>query len=152
MAPQGYGRVCMESSARNGASRLTTKLSDRRHECHDFNQDADRRFAEARGWDSRQRNPNDMKVKVPSKTVICCDVCRRESVLLETCLICGKEYCFLCESYLPGCMIRPDVCKKCDDREDVIKVVARYSKDFVRIDKARAMALKRLRKKPVSPN
>jgi hypothetical protein len=86
-----------------------------------------------------------MKIKVPSKTVEVCDICKREGVL-ETCLICDKQYCLLCDCYLPGCMIRPDVCNKCDDREDVKAVVEKYSKDFVRIDKLRDVALLRLPK------
>lgn len=84
-----------------------------------------------------------MKRKVPAKTIDVCDICERETGLLETCLICGKQYCTLCDSFLPGCMIHPNVCKKCDDRDDVKKIVERYSKDFVRISKLRDAALKR---------
>lgn len=87
-----------------------------------------------------------MKLKVPSKTVEACDLCRRETSVLTTCVICGKEYCYMCHPYLPGCMIEPHVCKKCDDRDDVKKVVARYSQNFVRIFKLREKSLARLPK------
>lgn len=93
-----------------------------------------------------------MKIKVPSKTVEACDICQRETGVLTTCTICGKQYCFICEPYLPGCMMKPHVCKKCDDRKDVQDVVKRYSKDFVRIFKLREKALARLPKKAVTPN
>lgn len=85
-----------------------------------------------------------MKIKIPAKTVEACDICKDTTSILTTCLVCGKEYCLRCQSYLPGCMIRPDVCKGCDDREDVKKIVARYSIDFVRICKLRTKALTRL--------
>lgn len=92
-----------------------------------------------------------MKIKIPSKTVTACDICHRETGVLDTCLICGKEYCMMCEPYLPGCMIKPHVCKKCDDRDDVKKVVANYADDFVRVYKLRDKALARLKKR-VMPN
>ena len=93
-----------------------------------------------------------MKIKIPSKTVEVCDLCQRETGVLTKCVICGKQYCYMCHPYLPGCMIEPHVCKKCDDRKDVQKVVQRYSHDFVKIFKLREKALDRLPKAAVMPN
>lgn len=89
-----------------------------------------------------------MKIKIPSKTVEACDICHRETKCLDKCLLCGKEYCYVCEPYLPGCRIKPNVCKNCDDRDDVKRVVAKYAKEFTRIDKLREQALARLPKTP----
>ena len=89
-----------------------------------------------------------MKIKVPSKTVTVCDICKRETDgLFEKCLVCEKEYCLFCGPYLPNCMIRPQVCKNCDDRQDVKDIVARYSPDFVKTYKLRDKALASLSNK-----
>lgn len=93
-----------------------------------------------------------MKIKIPAKTVEACDICQRETGVLETCTVCGKQFCYMCHPYLPGCMIRPHVCKNCDAREDVKKLVERYSHDFVKIFKLREKALARLPKTRVMPN
>ena len=93
-----------------------------------------------------------MKIKIPAKTVEACDLCKNETSALETCTVCGKQFCYMCHPYLPGCMIQPHVCKECDDREDVKKLVERYSHDFVKIFKLREKALARLPKARVMPN
>ena len=87
-----------------------------------------------------------MKIKVPSKTVTCCDFCKRETTILEKCILCGREYCIICGPYLPGCIISPHVCMECDDRKDVKAVVDKYSNDFVKTYKLRDRALARLPK------
>lgn len=88
-----------------------------------------------------------MKVTVPSKSITVCDICKRESGLLTKCLICGSEYCTMCDAYLPGCMIEAHICRPCDDRLDVQDVIKRYSNDFVKIYKLRDKALARLSRK-----
>lgn len=87
-----------------------------------------------------------MRVKVPAKTVEVCDICGRQTTILEKCIVCKKDYCVVCVAYLPGCYIAPDVCKKCDDRPDVVKAVARYSAAFAKLYKLRDLALKKLKK------
>jgi hypothetical protein len=128
------------------------KLSDGGHEKARLKprRDAAVRWSAWLGITSNSKQ--NMKIKVPSKTVEACDICKRAAGILETCLICGKEYCWSCEPYLPGCMMKPHVCKNCDDRKDVLAVVARYSVDFVKIYKLRDKALARLPRNAVMPN
>ena len=78
-----------------------------------------------------------MRKRVPAKTVTVCDVCHREDGYLTECIVCGKEYCLLCKCCIPGCMMAPDVCKECDDREDVQKVCAKHAPKFGKVLKRR---------------
>lgn len=84
-----------------------------------------------------------MKVSIPAQEKEVCDHCGRDGVL-TTCLVCGKQYCLLCDCYLPGCMVRPDVCKKCDDRDDVKALSERYGKRLHKICVARDKEMRAL--------
>ena len=84
-----------------------------------------------------------MKVSIPAKETEVCDHCGREGHL-TTCLVCGKQYCLICHCYLPGCMVRPDVCKKCDDREDVKKISAAWGKKILTLTNKRDAELSAL--------
>lgn len=56
-----------------------------------------------------------MKIKIPSKTVEACDLCRRETVCLNKCVVCGRDYCHTCEAIIMGCVHRVNACKECAD-------------------------------------
>jgi hypothetical protein len=68
-----------------------------------------------------------MKKEV-TKEIRICDVCERENTYLQKCIVCGKEYCLICQSIIPGCMISVGCCKVCADRDDVNEIVRKYAK------------------------
>ena len=72
-----------------------------------------------------------------------CDICRRDYVL-TTCRVCGRQFCLMCDALIPGCWVKPEVCKLCGKREDVQAVVQRYAKRITPIIKQRETALARL--------
>lgn len=84
-----------------------------------------------------------MKVEIPAQVKEVCDICGRDCVL-TTCIVCGKRYCLICHCYLAGCMVRPDVCRKCDDREDVKRIATAYGKEIFGVCKRRDAELKAL--------
>lgn len=88
-----------------------------------------------------------MKIKVPSKTVEACDICKRETAVLTACLVCGKEHCWICRAIMAGCIVQPDVCKECGDMEAVIKIVDRFTKPLAATVVKRRQALRRLNRK-----
>lgn len=67
-----------------------------------------------------------MKQIVPSKEILMCDICHREANHLTTCIFCGTEYCFMCESIIPGCLHKVNTCKKCDDHPVLLEIVYRH--------------------------
>lgn len=67
-----------------------------------------------------------MKKKMPAQIITVCDICERQATFLEKCKACGKEYCLLCNSCIPGCVHQVDVCRKCAGREDVNNIVKKY--------------------------
>lgn len=71
-----------------------------------------------------------MKVEIPSKFVNACDICQNQNLYLKKCIVCGKEYCFICEAVIPGCMHPPDICKDCGKDEKVQFVVHKYAKNI----------------------
>lgn len=77
-----------------------------------------------------------MKITVPQKEVELCDCCSRDG-FLQTCKACGGRYCLLCDAYLPGCIHRPDVCRKCCDNEQVKAIADKYAPKLLEILKAR---------------
>lgn len=86
-----------------------------------------------------------MKIKKPAEEVDVCDLCQRETgSLLTQCIICGKEYCFSCNAYFPGCWVRPNVCKKCGGKNDVISIVGKYADKITPIIRERDKILSEL--------
>lgn len=94
-----------------------------------------------------------MKIKVPSKTVEACDICERQCAgsLLTKCVICGKEYCHICEAIMCGCIHQPDVCKKCAAHDAVKATVERFAPLLTGLLKRRNKALAAHRRR-VMPN
>lgn len=84
-----------------------------------------------------------MKVSIPAEEKEVCDTCEREGHL-TTCLVCGKQFCLLCQCYLVGCMVRPDVCKKCDDRDDVQQIAKQYGLKILKLTNKRDVELEAL--------
>jgi len=60
-----------------------------------------------------------MKVQVPAKEIEICDICQRESTVLDTCLWCNKQFCLVCKGLVPGCVHTLNICKNCDDDKDL---------------------------------
>ena len=84
-----------------------------------------------------------MKLKIPAQVKEVCDFCQRDGVL-RTCLVCGKEFCLSCQSMIAGCMVRPKICKECDDRKDVQAIVSRYGWKISAVRDKRDAELRRL--------
>ncbi len=86
-----------------------------------------------------------MKITIPQKQVEACDICERPvgGSMLTTCVVCGKEYCHLCEAIVAGCVHQPDVCKRCAESDSVRATVHRFSPKISRVLKARDRALRR---------
>lgn len=83
-----------------------------------------------------------MKIERPSEIVEVCDLCQRQKIYLKKCIVCGKDYCLLCESVIPGCMHQPGICKDCGGDQYVKDVVLKYSKDILNIVNRRDQELK----------
>lgn len=62
----------------------------------------------------------------PAQEIEVCDCCGRDGYLSE-CRACGGKYCLLHEAIITGCIITVPVCKKCQDREDVMAIVKKYA-------------------------
>lgn len=82
-----------------------------------------------------------------NKIIKICDVCEIENTYLQDCIVCGKEYCILCGSVMPGCMVSVNCCKKCGESDDVIEIVEEYAKPIVKIVEQRNNKLQRINKK-----
>lgn len=95
-----------------------------------------------RGGDQRQRGEK-MKITQPAKEIEVCDRCRSDGYL-QQCIVCGKMYCLTCKALIMGCWVEPNVGKCCQDREDVLEIVARFSEQITPIIRARSEALKAL--------
>jgi len=93
-----------------------------------------------------------MKRTIPAKTVEVCDFCQRDpGGILMTCLICGKEFCWSCRGVICGCMVDPDLCRGCANRDDVRNLVQRFAELIVPIIERRTAALQRLGRAANSP-
>lgn len=86
-----------------------------------------------------------MKIRVPSKTVEACDICRRESQCLTACVRCGKDYCHICEAIIMGCIHQPDLCKLCKDVAGVVTAIMKFSQPLRALLKKRDAAAKRVK-------
>lgn len=84
-----------------------------------------------------------MKTTIPEKTVDVCDFCHREGYL-ETCDVCGRQFCLIDNGIVAGSYGSMDICKECARRDDVHKVCERYAKQLKPIYKRRMTALRRL--------
>lgn len=70
-----------------------------------------------------------MKIMIPAeeaREIEVCDFCKDEKTALWTCPVCHRQFCISCEGIIGGCVIQPDVCKKCARREDVNAIVDSY--------------------------
>jgi hypothetical protein len=89
-----------------------------------------------------------MKMKIPSKEIIVCDCCQRDTAgVFAKCVVCGKEYCWACRAIFCGCVHPPDVCRDCNGNDKVKAVVERFSKPFSELVKKRDRSLKTCYKK-----
>lgn len=79
-----------------------------------------------------------------TKEIMICDVCNREQNYLQKCIVCGKEYCLLCNSIIPGCIIQVDCCKKCAERDDVNEIVKKYAEPLAKTKRQRDIKLQAL--------
>jgi len=84
-----------------------------------------------------------VKLTTEPREIEVCDFCRRER-FLQTCIVCGRQYCLTDQGTVPGCWVGPNVCRKCDEREDVKKVCDKYANQITPIVRKRNDALKRL--------
>jgi hypothetical protein len=87
------------------------------------------------------------KQVIPARQVETCDLCNRESTSLTACLVCGREYCFLCEGLISGCIVMPDICRNCARHEPVAKTVLKFSPKIKAVFRLRDRAIKGLAKK-----
>ena len=88
-----------------------------------------------------------MKKKLPARMVDCCDVCNRQDSLLRKCLVCGGDYCWICNAVICGCVSSPDVCLPCGQRNDVNAICDRFAPRFAKVQNDRNEVLKKLPKK-----
>jgi hypothetical protein len=84
-----------------------------------------------------------MKLKKPAEEIEVCDYCSR-SGYLQTCIVCGGQYCLLCEGMISGCWISPRICKVCSTRKDVNLIVEKYAQKISPIIDVRTTELSRL--------
>lgn len=80
---------------------------------------------------------------------VCGDYCPVCKAIIPACIVCGKGYCTLCEAVILGCIHRVPVCRNCDDRADVLKVVKRFATALASILRRRAKALVALPRSPI---
>lgn len=69
-----------------------------------------------------------MKKEIPSRIIEVCDICNREEKILYKCIVCGKDYCMLCEAIIAGCIHKVTICKNCSKDEYVKEVISKYAK------------------------
>lgn len=93
-----------------------------------------------------------MKIKVPAKTVEACDICQRQvgGGLLSKCVVCGKEYCHICEAIMCGCIHQPKICEHCGANEKVKSVVQRFAKPILTLILKRDTAMRRSAHRTIS--
>lgn len=83
-----------------------------------------------------------MRIKVPSKTVDCCDVCKRESTVMDKCVCCGKDYCYTCRAIVFRCIHQPEICKQCGDIPAVLLAIQEMTESLCKLLKARDSRMK----------
>lgn len=92
-----------------------------------------------------------MKVTIAETTKHVCDLCSRGGYL-ETCRVCGREFCLTCQGMVNGSWGFTTLCRTCAECDDVQKICERYATKLTPIFKNRDAALKRLgRKKTAKP-
>jgi hypothetical protein len=87
-----------------------------------------------------------MKITKPAETVEVCDFCRCAGTL-ETCDVCGLEFCLSDQGHVPGSYGHHRICHDCCIRDDVQDICIRYGKGLMAIFRSRDAALKRLGKR-----
>jgi len=92
-----------------------------------------------------------MRVTKPAEEIEVCDFCGRDT-FLQTCLVLKNRkryrYCLTCDGKIAGCWVQPNICRECQDREDVKSVVSEYAKQITPIIRKRDEELKRLEQVP----
>lgn len=68
-----------------------------------------------------------MRKTIPEHEIKICDVCHRESNYLDTCPVCGREYCIVCEAIISGCIHKVEVCRMCGDMHEVMDIAERFA-------------------------
>jgi hypothetical protein len=92
-----------------------------------------------------------MKVTKPAETVEVCDFCQHTGYL-QTCDVCGLEFCLSDEGTVFGSYGVTSVCRECSIRTDVMRVCHNYAKQLTPIFLRRNAALKRLGKRTSGAN
>lgn len=84
-----------------------------------------------------------MEITIPEKTQHVCDSCHRDG-FLETCHVCGQEFCLTCQGTVAASWGFTTLCRVCSGRDDVEKICERFAKKMTPLFKSRDAALKRL--------
>ncbi len=87
-----------------------------------------------------------MKITVPSKEAEACDICEHTMSsrgLLTKCVVCSRDYCHICEAIMCGCMVQPQVCRKCAEIEGVKLVVQDFAVPITALLKQRDKAMRK---------
>ncbi len=87
-----------------------------------------------------------MKKTIPKKTVNVCDFCQHEG-FLETCHVCGRQFCLSHQGIVGQSWGYTTLCHKCSERDDVQDVCCRYAKQLTPLFAERDDRLKRLPKR-----
>ena len=84
------------------------------------------------------------RIEKPAQTVDVCDFCKREGQFLQSCDVCGREFCLIDEGTVTACWGFTQLCRECAGREDVQKICRKYADQLTPIYRKRKAALKRL--------
>jgi hypothetical protein len=86
-----------------------------------------------------------MKKKI-NKTVEVCDFCEKEG-WLQTCVVCRRKYCILHKAVIIGDVFSQQICKGCENREDIKKIIKKYFPFYRKYELKQLEELKQLPKK-----
>ncbi len=85
-----------------------------------------------------------MKITRPAQTVEVCDICRVSSRFLQTCDVCGNQFCLSCEGTVAASWGFTRICRDCAKADVVRAVCAKFAKRLTPIYRAREKALRKL--------
>jgi hypothetical protein len=91
-----------------------------------------------------------MKKTKPATEIELCDICQRETALLDTCPVCKSRYCLTCRAIIPGCIHTVEVCRKCGHKDDVLAVVMAHAPIIQAAIRARNNEISKLNPNPES--
>lgn len=85
------------------------------------------------------------QTRIPARIVNYCDVCHRQDRPLTKCLFCKREYCFMCQGTVVGCMVCPDVCRQCEDDARLRALCDKYAPKFRKLAQERDARIRKQR-------